>query len=68
MLVLTRKPSQRIFVGDDVTITVVRIDGNTVRIGIDAPGGVQILREEIKVKEQLKQQQKEEANEHSGNC
>jgi len=68
VLVLTRKPSQRIFVGDDVTITVVRIDGNTVRIGIDAPGGVQILREEIKVKEQLKQQQKEEANEHSGNC
>lgn len=47
MLVLTRKPSQRIFVGDNVTVTVVRIDGNTVRIGIDAPPEVSILREEV---------------------
>lgn len=47
MLVLTRKVSQRILVGENVTVTVLRIDGNSVRIGIDAPSTVAILREEI---------------------
>lgn len=50
MLVLTRRLLQRISVGDDIVITVVRISGNEVRIGIDAPDGVQILREEAKRK------------------
>ncbi len=47
MLVLSRKPSQRILIGKDVTITVVRIDRNQVRIGIDAPAEVSILRDEL---------------------
>jgi len=34
-------------IGDDVTVTVLRVDGNQVRIGIDAPDEVKILREEL---------------------
>lgn len=47
MLVLSRKVGERIQIGDDVTITVVRINANAVRIGIDAPGDREIVREEI---------------------
>lgn len=50
MLVLTRKTSQRIFVGDEIVITIVRIDGATVRVGIEAPAGLRILREEVQEK------------------
>ena len=47
MLVLSRKPSQSIKIGSDIRITIVRIDRNNVRIGIQAPDGVTIYREEI---------------------
>ena len=47
MLVLSRKPGERIFIGNDVTITVVRIGPNTVRLGIDAPESLNIVREEL---------------------
>jgi len=47
MLVLTRKLSQQIMIGSDITITVVKIEGNHVRLGIEAPRGVSILREEL---------------------
>lgn len=47
MLVLSRKTSERILVGKDVVITVVRIGPNTVRLGIDAPGHMNIVREEL---------------------
>lgn len=47
MLVLSRKQGQKILVGDDVVITVVRIDGNRVKIGIDAPQSEPIVREEL---------------------
>ena len=46
MLVLSRKPGEKIIVGD-VTITVVRIGPNTVRIGIDAPRSMNIVRAEL---------------------
>ena len=45
MLVLTRRPMERILIGDDIIVTVVRIDGNKVRIGIDAPIEVDISRD-----------------------
>lgn len=48
---LSRKPGERILVGDDVVITVVRIGPNTVRLGIDAPGCLNIVREELVEKE-----------------
>ena len=47
MLVLSRKPGERILIGSDVKITVIRIGPNSVRIGIDAPGHVNIVREEL---------------------
>lgn len=47
MLVLSRRPCERIRIGDDITITIVRIGPNTVRLGIDAPRGVNIVRDEL---------------------
>jgi carbon storage regulator len=47
MLVLTRRVSERIQIGDDVTLTIVRIDGNKVRIGIEAPEHVKVKRDEL---------------------
>ena len=47
MLVLSRKLSQQILIGSDIAITVVRIEGNHVRVGIEAPAGVSILRDEL---------------------
>jgi carbon storage regulator len=47
MLVLSRKLSQQILIGSDITITVVRIEGNHVRLGIEAPPGVSVLRDEL---------------------
>jgi len=48
MLVLSRKVGERILVGDQVTITVVRITGGGVRIGIEAPPDLAVIREELK--------------------
>ncbi|PZE29768.1 carbon storage regulator [Curtobacterium sp. MCBD17_028] len=47
MLVLTRKIGERILVGEDIVITVLDSRGDGVRIGIDAPRGVKIQREEV---------------------
>lgn len=47
MLVLTRRKGEEIFVGDDITIVVLSIQGNRVKIGIDAPSGYHILRGEL---------------------
>ena len=47
MLVLSRKPLQSIMIGPDIKITVVKVDRNQVRIGIEAPVDVTILRDEL---------------------
>ncbi len=47
MLVLTRKNNDQIRIADDITVTVLRIKGNTVRLGIEAPANVRILRGEL---------------------
>lgn len=47
MLVLSRKPGEKILIGDNVTVTIVRIGPNTVRLGIDAPRDMNIVREEL---------------------
>ncbi len=47
MLVLSRKASQQVMIGGDIQITVVRIDRNQVRLGIQAPPGLTILRSEL---------------------
>ncbi len=47
MLVLSRKLGQRFQVGEDVRVTIVKIDRNSVRIGIEAPDDKTVYREEI---------------------
>lgn len=47
MLVLSRKVSESIWIGDDIKVTVERINGGTVSISIDAPRNVKILRAEL---------------------
>jgi carbon storage regulator len=47
MLVLSRKPGERILIGDNVAVTIVRIGPNSVRLGIDAPRDMNIVREEL---------------------
>lgn len=47
MLVLSRKVGERVLVGDKVVITVVRIGPNAVRLGIEAPKDMNIVREEL---------------------
>lgn len=47
MLVLSRKPGERLLIGEDIAVTIVRIGPNNVRIGIEAPRGVTIVREEL---------------------
>jgi carbon storage regulator len=49
MLVLSRKVGQRILIGDHVTITIVRVSQGAVRIGVEAPVELPIVREEIKL-------------------
>lgn len=47
MLVLTRKIDEKILIGDDIVITVLESRGDVVRIGIEAPRGITIQREEV---------------------
>ena len=47
MLILTRRVGESLMIGDDVTITVLGVKGNQVRIGVDAPKEVAVHREEI---------------------
>jgi carbon storage regulator len=51
MLVLSRKESQRIRLGDSIVITIVKISGDKVRVGIDAPANVLVLRDELEVRD-----------------
>ena len=47
MLVLTRKGQEQIRIGEDITITILRIQGRTVRVGIDAPRQIRVVRGEL---------------------
>jgi len=47
MLILTRRVGESLIIGDDVTITVLGVKGNQVRIGVNAPKDVSVHREEI---------------------
>lgn len=47
MLVLSRKDGESIRIGDNIVVTVVRTSGNTVRLGIEAPPDVPVLRGEL---------------------
>ena len=47
MLIITRRPGEKIMLGDDVVVHVMEIVGNSVRIGIQAPRALPVYREEI---------------------
>jgi len=56
MLILTRRVGETLMIGDDVTVTVLGVKGNQVRVGVGAPKEVSVHREEIY--ERIKQEQK----------
>jgi carbon storage regulator len=47
MLVLTRKLMEKLYIGNDVCVTVVRLEGGQVRLGIDAPRDISVVRAEL---------------------
>lgn len=47
MLILTRKPGERLIIGDDIAVTVLSVKGNQVRLGVQAPASIAVHREEI---------------------
>lgn len=61
MLILTRRVGETLMIGNDVTVTVLGVKGNQVRVGIEAPKSVAVHRQEIyeRIKEEQKEEQKE---------
>jgi carbon storage regulator len=47
MLIITRRPGEKIMLGDDIVVHVMEIVGNSVRVGIQAPRSIPVYREEI---------------------
>jgi carbon storage regulator len=47
MLIITRRPGEKVMLGDDVVIEVIEVSGSSVRIGIAAPRSIPVYREEI---------------------
>lgn len=56
MLVLSRKQGELLYIGEDIFLTVVEIDGKRVRLGIEAPAQVKVLRGEIAHRDGEKQE------------
>jgi carbon storage regulator len=62
MLILTRRVGETLMIGDEVTVTVLGVKGNQVRIGVNAPRDVAVHREEIY--ERIKREQEEGGEAH----
>ena len=62
MLVLSRKESEKIMLGDSIVLTIVRVSGDRVRLGIQAPSDMLILRKEL---EPMKTSEPESSNERN---
>ena len=63
MLILTRRAGETVMIGSDITITVLGVKGNQVRIGINAPKDIAVHREEIH--ERIQQENNTADNNHS---
>jgi len=59
MLVLSRKKNESVLVGENIVVTVLKIEGDKIRLGIDAPADVEIDRSEVR---QAKQREREKLN------
>lgn len=64
MLVLTRRLEEKIHIGSDITITILRIKGRMVKIGIEAPHGTQVLRGELLDEDRTPGRQNEPSRSH----
>jgi len=51
MLILSRRESESVYLGDDIILTIVRVSGEKVRIGIQAPPHIKVLRNELEIQD-----------------
>ena len=50
MLIVTRRPNEKVMIGDDIVVTILGVKGNQVRVGFDAPRSVNVDREEVRTR------------------